>query len=124
MIFEQTQTEGLSNGIITTAAQTLNNKWNKATLNSVPIFIAPTKSKNMSLTGVNITTMKIDAPIILKKVWNIAVCLAVLELPIEAIQEVIHVPMLAPTTKHNALSIGSNEPDTKKTTIEVTTDDD
>jgi len=95
-----------------------------ATLNSTLIFNAPTRSKNLSLIGVNITTTKIDAPIILKKVWNIAVCLAVLELPIEAIQEVIQVPMLAPTTKHNALSIGSNALATKKTTIEVTTDDD
>ena len=124
MIFLQTQTAGLSNGIITNAAHRLNKRWNIATLNSVEIFIAPTRSKNGSLIGVYISTMKILAPIILKKVWNIAVCLAVLELPIEAIQEVIHVPMLAPTTKHNALSIGSNAPDTKKTTIEVTTDDD
>lgn len=124
MIFLQTQTEGLNNGIITNAAHILNERWNKATLNSVLIFIAPTISKNKSLIGVYITTIKIDAPIILKKVWNIAVCLAVLELPIEAIHEVIHVPMFAPTTRHNALSIGSNAPDTKKTTIEVTTDDD
>ena len=124
MIFLQTQTAGLRSGIITTAAHKLKRRWNIATLNSVEIFIALTISKNESLIGVNITTTKIDAPIILKKVWNIAVCLAVLELPIEAIQEVIHVPMLAPTTRHNALSIGSNEPDTKKTTIEVTTDDD
>ena len=51
--------------------------------------------------------MKIIAPIKLKKVWNIAVCLAVLELPKEAIQEVKQVPMFAPTTRHNALSIGS-----------------
>ena len=124
MIFLQTQTAGLSNGIITNAALKLNKRWNIATLNSVEIFIAPTRSKNGSLTGVYISIMKILAPIILKKVWNIAVCLAVLELPIEAIHEVIQVPMFAPTTKHNALSTGSNAPDTKKTTIDVTTDDD
>ena len=64
------------------------------------------------------------APTMLKKVWNIAVCLAVRELPIEAIHEVIHVPMLAPATRHNALSIGRSAPEIKKTTIEVTTDDD
>ena len=124
MIFLQTQTEGLSNGIITNAAHRLNARWNNATLNSVLIPNEPKNSKKESLIGVNITTMKIDAPNILKKVWNIAVCLAVFELPIEATQEVIQVPMFAPTTKHNALSSGSNAPDTKKTTIEVTTDDD
>ena len=124
MIFLQTQTAGLSNGIITNAAHKLNERWKRATLNSVLIFNVPTKSKKYSLTGVYITTIKIDAPTILKKVWNMAVCLAVFELPNEAIQEVKHVPMFAPTTKHNALSIGSNVPDTKKTTIEVTTDED
>ena len=124
MIFLQTQTAGLNSGIITTAAHKLNKRWNIATLNSAEIFIALTISKKLSLIGVNITTVKIDAPIILKKVWNKAVCLAVFELPIAAIQDVIHVPMFAPTTRHNALSIGSKEPDTKKTTIEVTTDDD
>ena len=124
MIFEQTQTAGLSNGIITIAAVKLNNKWNNATLNSALILTAFTTSKNGSFIGVNITTINIAAPNILKKVWNIAVCLAVFELPIEAIQEVIQVPMLAPTTRHNALSTGSNVPEIKKTTIEVTTDDD
>ena len=124
MIFLQTQTAGLSNGIITIAATKLNNKWNKATLNSAVILTASTTLKNGSLIGVYMTTINIVAPTILKKVWNMAVCLADLEEPIEAIQDVIHVPMFAPTTKHNALSIGSNAPDIKKTTIEVTTDDD
>ena len=73
MIFLQTQAAGLSNGIITNAAHKLNKRWNIATLNSALIFNAPTRSKNESLIGVNITTTKIDAPIILKKVWNIAV---------------------------------------------------
>ena len=124
MIFEQTQTAGLSNGIITNAATKLNNKWNIATLNSALILTASTTLKNGSLIGVYMTTINIVAPTILKKVWNMAVCLAVLELPIEAIQEVIQVPMFAPTTRHNALSTGSNAPEIKKTTIEVTTDDD
>ena len=124
MIFLQTQTAGLNSGIITTAAHKLKRRWNIATLNSVEIFIALTRSKNESLIGVNITTTKIDAPIILKKVWNIAVCLAVLELPKEAIQEVKQVPMFAPTTRHNALSSGSKLAETRNTTIEVTTDED
>ena len=124
MIFLTSQTAGLSNGIITNAAHTLNKRWKIATLNCTLIFTAPNVPKKKSLTGVNITTMKIDAPTILKKVWNMAVCLAVRELPIDAIHEVKHVPMLAPTTKQSALSTGSKLPETKNTTIEVTTDED
>ncbi len=57
-------------------------------------------------------------------VWKHATRLAFLELPEEAMIDVIHVPMFAPATRANALGNGSIAPDTKKTTIEVTTDDD
>lgn len=48
------------------------------------------------------TAEKTAAPTKLNNVWNIAVLLDVLELPRAAIQEVIHVPIFAPATKHNA----------------------
>lgn len=83
-----------------------------------------TQLKNPSLSGVYTTTKNKVVPTKLNKVWKNAVCLAVFELPNAAIQEVAHVPIFAPTTKHNALSIGKRAPETKKTTIDVTTDDD
>lgn len=102
----------------------LNARWNNATLNSISIPSAFTALKNGSLSGVYTTTTNKAVPTKLNKVWNKAVCLAVLELPKAAIQDVKQVPMFAPTTKHKALSIGRREPETKKTTMEVTTDDD
>lgn len=86
--------------------------------------IAPTILKKALLIGVYKTTINIAAPIKLYNVWKNAVCLAVLELPNEAIQDVKHVPMLAPTTKQNALLIGNSDAEIKNTTIDVTTDDD
>ena len=77
-----------------------------------------------SESGVIITTKKMVAPTKLKKVWNMAVCLDVRDPPIAAIHEVTHVPMFAPTTKHNALGSGNKFAAVKNTTIAVTTDDD
>ncbi len=93
-------------------------------MNSAPIFKVSIKLRDGSLSGVYITIMNKDIPTKLKIVWNIAVCLEALELPIAAIHDVIQVPMFAPTTKHNALGNGNNEPEIKNTTIDVTTDDD
>ena len=82
-----------------------------------------TKLKNGSLIGVYRTIMNNIVPTKLKNVWNMAVCLPVLDAPIEAIQDVKHVPTFAPTTKHNALDMPSVRV-TRNTTIEVTTVDD
>ena len=76
-----------------------------------------------SLSGVIITTKKMVAPTKLKNVWNIAVCLEVFELPIEAIHDVTHVPMFAPTTKQRALGSDSTLAE-RNTTVAVTTDED
>ena len=105
-------------------ATKLNIRWNNATLNSVSIWNASTHPMTGSLSGVNITTKNMAAPTKLKNVWNIAVCLDVRDPPKAAIHEVTHVPMFAPTTKHNALGSGKSPAAVKKTTIAVTTDDD
>ena len=64
------------------------------------------------------------APTTLYNVWNIAVLRALRDEPIDAIHDVKHVPMFAPTTKLSALGSGSNPDKVKKTTIAVTTDED
>lgn len=76
------------------------------------------------MAGMYMTAKKIAAPTKLNNVWNIAVLLDVLELPRAAIQEVKHVPMLAPATKHNADASVICPLPTRKTTIQVTTDED
>lgn len=99
-------------------------RWNKATLSSGLVLTPSTQLMNGSLIGVYITTKNMVAPTKLNNVWNNAVTRAFLDEPIAAIHAVTHVPMLAPATKHNALDRGNRLPIVKKTTIEVTTDED
>ena len=92
-------------------------------MNSLSMLEPSTKLKNGSLSGVYRTIKNKIVPTMLKNVWNIATCRPVLDAPIDASQDVTHVPTFAPITRHKALDIPRLLP-TKNTTMDVTTVDD